>query len=118
MARDALAVLAHMYIRFGRPEAAVVLFGAIAHLDHDQEWALRARTVALLKANRHQEAVTEARRLLRLGGEEGGKITLYYVIAFGCWALGMKDDAQVAYREACQLAANANSPSAAVGAKR
>jgi Flp pilus assembly protein TadD len=105
MTRDALAILANIYIRFGRAGEAAAVFGAVAQLDADPGWALRARCVALLRADRHAEAATEARRLLECRMDDQDRMPLLHVLARACWALGRTEEAREAHREATSLAA-------------
>ena len=105
MTRDALAILANIYIRFGRAEEAAAVFGAVARLDADPSWALRARCVALLRAGRHADAATEAKRLLEGRMDDTDRVPLLHVLAHASWALGRTQEARKAHREASSLAA-------------
>jgi predicted Zn-dependent protease len=105
MARDAIAVLANLYLRFGRADDAATLLGAVAALDEDPAWALRARCIALLRAGRHAEAAAEAERLLDAARDDADRVPLLHALSRACWALGRVEEARAAHLEACGAAA-------------
>lgn len=95
--RDALSVLAYLYIKFGFLHDAAKLLLALDHLDSRWGWARHARCLALLRAGDCEEAAAEAGRLLvhALNDEERFRILQVRVKAY--WKLGLKSEAR-----ACQ----------------
>jgi predicted Zn-dependent protease len=87
-ASEALAVLAHMYLRFGRPREAAILLGAVARLVPDPTPALRTRCVALLEAGHNDAARDEALRLLATGPDDPIRAQLLRIVAKASWRLG------------------------------
>ena len=104
MTRDAVAVLAHVYLRFDRPAEAAALLTVLVRLDADPGWARRALCLAHLHAGRYQEAVAGAEELLRDGLDDAERLPLLHIAAKGCWRLGREDEAR-AFREAARATA-------------
>ena len=118
MIRDAIAILAHLFVRYGRAEEAVALLGAVAELDADPAWAQRARCIALLRAGRPAEAAAEAERLLDGRLDDPERVPLLHALARACWALGRAEEARAAHLAACNLAVVSLSRSAAEKRRR
>lgn len=105
MRRDAIAVLANVYLRHGRAEEAAVLLQALAALDPDPGWASRARCIALLRAGRHADAAEAAERLLAGPLDDQDRVPLLHALSRACWAMGRTGEAREAQRAACEIAA-------------
>jgi predicted Zn-dependent protease len=93
-ARDALAILAHFYLTFGRAAEAASLLAALARLDGDPAWALRTRCLALLQAGEHEAAAAEAERLLAGTIDDAARSNLLRVLAKANWRLGRDQEAR------------------------
>jgi hypothetical protein len=93
--RDALAMLAHVYLRFGRPSEAAALLAALALLDEDPGWALRTRCFALLRAGLYEAARAETLRLLDAPLDDSERAPLLRILAKANWRLGRDEEARV-----------------------
>ena len=91
---DALSVLAHLYLRFGRAASAAALLAALAQVDENPSWARRTRCLALLRAGRPEAALTEALALLDHPLDDAERGALQLVMAQACWRLGREDEAR------------------------
>lgn len=98
-ARDAMAVLAHVYLRFNRPDAAAALLAALAQIEAEPGWARRALCLARLEAGQNATALAEAEALLAEGGADDLRLPLLHIAALACWRLGRGEEAR-AWREA------------------
>jgi hypothetical protein len=100
-ARDALALLAHVYLRFNHADAAAALLAALAEIDVNPTWARRALCLARLQAGHNEAALAEAEALLANGGADDGRLPLLHIAAQASWRLGRPEAARV-WREAAQ----------------
>ena len=104
-ARDALAILASLLLRHGRPDVAATLLAALAHLPGDRAWAARNRARALLEAGRDDEAAAEARDALAAGGmSDAARSVLLGLLARAEWRRGRRVEARAVFAEALALA--------------
>lgn len=100
LARDAVAVLVHVLMRFDRAADAAVLLAALIELDPASPWARRAACAAMLQAGWPNQALAEAQSLLDgvpLGRDAA---PLLHVAAKACWRLGREDEARQYWRSA------------------
>lgn len=104
MAQDALAVLAHIYLRYGQARRAVALFGALAEIGDTPAWARRAHCIALVQVGRHDEAVAAATDLLNETCAPTDRVPLLHALAQASFALGETDRARAAFSDACAAA--------------
>jgi len=100
-ARDALALLAHVYLRFNHADAAAALLAALAETDVNSAWARRALCLARLEAGQNEAALAEAEALLADGGADDVRLPLLYIAAQASWRLGRPEAARV-WREAAR----------------
>ncbi|WEX91761.1 hypothetical protein PZN02_006076 (plasmid) [Sinorhizobium garamanticum] len=110
--RDALSVLAYLYIKCG-PDSAAKLLLALDHLDSGSGWARHARCLALLRAGNCAEAAAEAGRLLVHALDNEDRFRMLRVRAKACWKLGLKSEARACQRMVAILLTQAAVPSAA-----
>lgn len=93
-ARDAMAVLAHVYLRFDRPREAAALFASLALLDEEPSWARRALCLARFRAGQLEEALELAESLLREPLDDEARLPVLHVAAKACWRLGRLEEAR------------------------
>lgn len=124
-ARDALAILAHVYLQFDRPTEAAALLHALEWHDRDAGgatgadpqglsqpglsshglWAASARALALLLAGQDAEAVALAERLLDAPLQDAQRVNLLRILARACWRLGRAEEARAHHAAMQTLAA-------------
>jgi hypothetical protein len=92
--RDALSVLAYMYLLFDRPAEAAVLLRALATIGGDGGWAASTLCLALVMAGKHEAARAEAMRLLPGAADDTARTLLLRVLARAAWNLGLGDEAR------------------------
>jgi hypothetical protein len=92
--RDALSVLAYMYLMFDRPAEAAVLLRALAAAGGDDGWAASTRCLALVMAGQHEAARAEAARLLPGAADDTVRALLLRVLARAAWNLGLGEEAR------------------------
>ncbi|MEJ0017907.1 MAG: hypothetical protein WDN25_15335 [Acetobacteraceae bacterium] len=93
--RDALAVLAYIYLQFDRAGDAAALFAALARIDRDPTWAECGRCLALVMAGRNAEAREAATRLLQAPVDDTRRCHLLRILARACWNLGLAEEARI-----------------------
>ncbi|MBL6080024.1 hypothetical protein JMJ56_18545 [Belnapia sp. T18] len=103
--RDAVAVLAHVLLRFDRAEEARALLAALIELDADPAWARQAHCLALLRAGRSEDAVAAAEGILTDWPSGPAAAPMLHVAAKAAWRLGQVEKAR-AYAETAQSAAS------------
>ncbi|RUV82107.1 hypothetical protein EOA60_25790 [Mesorhizobium sp. M1A.F.Ca.IN.020.06.1.1] len=96
--RDALSVLAYLYLRFGHFHNAAKLLLALDQLDPGSVWARHARCLALLRAGNCQEAAAEAGRLLVPALDNDDRFLILQVRVKAFWKLGLKSEARACQR--------------------
>ncbi|MFO1026797.1 MAG: hypothetical protein U1E70_16625 [Acetobacteraceae bacterium] len=92
--RDALAVLAYIFLQFDRAADAAALLAALARLDVDASWAGTTRCLALVMAGQDEAALQEAGVLLDTPLEDSRRGHLLRIMARACWNLGRSDEAR------------------------
>lgn len=93
-ARDAMAVLAHVYLRFGRPEEAGALLAALAAIDPGQRAVRRALCLAQLRAGSAAAALATAGELLAGASDDDERVSLLRLAAKAQWRLGREAEAR------------------------
>ncbi|MES0139403.1 hypothetical protein NKJ88_31365 [Mesorhizobium sp. M0016] len=96
--RDALSVLAYLYLKFGYFHNAAKLLLALDHLDSGSGWARQAHCLALLRAGHCEEAAAEAGRLLVHALDGKDRFRVMQVRAKACWKLGLRSEARACQR--------------------
>lgn len=93
-ARDALAVLAFVFLQFGRAADAAALLRVLARIEREPGWASATRCLALMMAGKPVEARDEADRLLQSETNDTRRCQLLRVLARACWSLGLAGEAR------------------------
>ena len=109
LARDAVAVLAHTFLRFDRPDDAAALLAALAELEPNSTWARCALCLALLRAERTEEALASAEALLEDMPSGIDRVPVLHIAAKAAWRLGRSEQAR-AYFDAARGAASVSVP--------
>ncbi|ULJ74459.1 tetratricopeptide repeat protein [Rhizobium gallicum] len=113
--RDALSVLAYVYIKYGYPHNAAKLLVALDSLDPGSRWARHARCLTLLRAGHCEEAAAEAGRILEHPLDDEGRFRMLQVRVKAYWKLGLKSEARACQRMVATLLSEAAVPSASRG---
>ncbi|WP_050976814.1 tetratricopeptide repeat protein [Hyphomicrobium sp. MC1] len=93
-ARDALAVLAHVYLRFERPDEAAALLAALVAIDPKPRWARQALSLAQLRSGLTEAALSTAESLLTEALDDDERVPLLLLAAKAHWRLGNEVEAQ------------------------
>ncbi|MBB4483551.1 hypothetical protein [Rhizobium etli] len=113
--RDALWVLAYVYLKFGYFHDAAKLLLALDHLDAGSGWARRARCLALLRAGHCEEAAAEAGLLLGRPLADEHRFRMLQVRVKAYWRLGLRSEARTCQRMIAKLPIQATLPSTSRG---
>lgn len=103
-ARDAMAVLAHVYLRFDRPAEAAALLAALLAIDPEPRWARRALCLAQLRTEQPVAALATAEALLADSLDDDERVPVLHLAAKAHWRLGNEGEAR-ALRAAARAAA-------------
>ncbi|NRP75105.1 hypothetical protein ILFOPFJJ_06028 [Ensifer psoraleae] len=101
--RDALSVLAYLYIKYDCPHKAAKLLFALDSLDPALRWARHARCLALLRAGHYEETVAETRRILEHPLDHEGRFRMLQVLVKAYWKLGLRSEARACQRAVTTL---------------
>jgi hypothetical protein len=102
-ARDALAVLAYVFLQFGRAGDAASLLHVLALNEREPGWAATTRCVALMMDGQAAAAREEAERLLSGSANDTHRCQLLRVLARACWSLGLEEEARAHQEAMCEL---------------
>jgi hypothetical protein len=92
-------------LRFDRPAEAATLLAALARISEDPSWALRTRCLALLRAGRPADALSEATLLIDSPMPDAVRAPLLLVMAQANWRLGNAAGARARFVEYRRIAA-------------
>lgn len=93
-ARDAVAVLAHVYLRFDRPAEAAALLAALVVIDPGPRWARQALCVAQLRIGQVAAALSTVESLLADSLDDDERVPLLLLAAKAQWRLGNEVEAR------------------------